>query len=203
MFPTRTPRWPIGAPWKVLMITRRWRSRARRYGRACPPPARATTDRASPRRPAAVGPLRDLPRLVRRETGEDGVLELGSAVDGGDHGVAGTGQRRADSVISRSTVSTLRLALMRRMAAERAAIRSRSASTSRPGSLLLLNGSSSRFRYGIPAGSAFRCPRRRAGGRAWARFPPWLGSQWRLSKSYNNWGGRYDILMHEALHYRG
>ena len=47
---------------------------------------------------------------------------------------------------------------MRRMAAESAAIRSRSASTSRPGSLLLLNGSSSRIRYGILTGSVGRSP---------------------------------------------
>ena len=43
--------------------------------------------------PHVVRPRLELPRHLLRQTGHDGVLEPAVGVDGGDHGVAGAGQR--------------------------------------------------------------------------------------------------------------
>ena len=79
----------------------------------------------------AVGPGREFLLLLRGEARGDGVLGRARLVDGGDDAVAGAGERRAVSTTSPSTVSRSRLALIRRIAALRVAMRSRSASFSR------------------------------------------------------------------------
>ena len=71
---------------------------------------------------------------------------------------------------------------MRRMAAESAAIRSRSASISRPGSLFPVNGSSSRMRYRIRGRLGLSIAR--AGvpeGAPEGTLSPWPGPDGRLT----------------------